>query len=67
MQSFPDVRLRHLAGRLYSLGPRATYELLRELRDGADLRQRLERYAELDPEIVAVVGGSDLPKMRAVR
>ena len=26
MQSFPDVRLRHLAGACYSLGPRATYE-----------------------------------------
>jgi hypothetical protein len=34
---------------------------------GADPISRIERYAALDPAIVAAVGASYLPKMRAVR
>jgi hypothetical protein len=64
----PDDRLRFLARRRHDLGPRATYELLRELRDGNDMRARLEKYAELDQAIVAAVGARDLSQAaRAVR
>ena len=55
------VRLRHLTGRLYALGPRPTFEFLAEIVAGADLFERLERYAELDPAIVRAVGGDTLP------
>jgi hypothetical protein len=48
-------RIRHLASRLHSLG------LLKEIANGADLWRRLERYAELDPEIVRALGADELP------
>jgi hypothetical protein len=58
----PDTRrLRYLAARLHGLGPRATYEFLREIAAGADLWCRLERYAELDPDIVRALGARELP------
>jgi len=57
----PNARLRHLARRLWRLGERPTYEFLREVEAGADLVARLESYAALDPEIVAALGGRDLP------
>jgi hypothetical protein len=60
-QHIPDARLRHLAGRLHDLGPRPLYEFLREIERGADLLQRLERYAELDPAIVAAIGAYAIP------
>ena len=44
----PEVRLRRLAGQLHSLGPRPTFEFLREIFKGADPLERLERYARLD-------------------
>jgi hypothetical protein len=47
--------------RLHALGPRPTYELLRELSAGADLFERLEVYGRLDPEIVRALGGDKLP------
>ena len=52
---------------IHDLGPRALAELIFELAAGADPLSRIERYAALDPTIVAAVGASDLPKMRAVR
>jgi hypothetical protein len=57
----PVERLRHLAAQLHQLGHRATYELLREIREGANLWLRLERYAELDPVVVRLVGADQLP------
>jgi hypothetical protein len=59
--SIPDVRLQRLAARLHALGPRSTYELLRELAAGADLFIRLEVYARLDPDVVRALGGDVLP------
>ena len=55
------ARLRRLAERLHSLGPRPTFELLKEIANGGDLWRRLERYAELDPEIVRTLGADELP------
>jgi hypothetical protein len=64
----PRARLRHLAGRIHRLGPRALYELLAELQDGAPLRERLERYAGLAPlaPFIAALGGADLPTLRSI-
>jgi hypothetical protein len=58
----PTIRLQFLAGRLYDLGPRPLYELLKELveRDGIDLVASLEGYARLDPSIVQALRGRDL-------
>ena len=52
-----DAELRRLVERLSQLGPRPTYELLREILAGADLASRLKRYAALDPAIVKYLGG----------
>ena len=61
LPTISDVRLQYLAARLHALGPRSTYELLREFAAGADLLMRLEIYARLDPVIVHVLGGDLLP------
>ena len=45
----PRERLRCLAGRLHSLGPRPLFEFLREIEAGAPVIDRLERYSELWP------------------
>jgi hypothetical protein len=64
----PKSRSCLLGSRIYALGPRAVAELLYELLNGADPRARIEKYAELDPAIVAAVGARDLPPAaRAVR
>jgi hypothetical protein len=63
----PRSRAYLLGARIHDLGPRALAELILELAAGADPLSRIERYAALDPAIVAAVGASDLPKMRAVR
>jgi hypothetical protein len=60
-QAIPESRLRLLAGHLQALGPRSVLEYVREILAGADPIERLERYAELDPAIVAAVGGHKLP------
>ena len=57
------ARLRHLAQRLNSLGPRPTFELLQEIANGGDLWCRLERCAELDPEIVRTIGADGMPPL----
>lgn len=63
----PDVRLRRLARHLHSLGERSVYELLREVIGGRDPVERLERYAELDADIVAALGADRLPSLRPVQ
>ena len=64
---FPNPAPSCSGARIHDLGPRALSELIFELAAGADPISRIERYAALDPAIVAAVGASDLPKMRAVR
>jgi hypothetical protein len=61
MSKIPNVRLRQLARRLHALGPRPLYELLRELDAGADLGERLERYAGLPADFIAAWGGDVMP------
>ena len=60
-RSISPVRLQRLAARLHALGPRATYEFLRELPTSPRLLNRLEAYARLDPDTVWALGGDVLP------
>jgi hypothetical protein len=53
-----DAELRVQAERLAELGARPVYELLREALGGADLRARLQKYAELDVGIVKYLGAN---------
>jgi hypothetical protein len=55
-----DERLRDLAKHLHRLGPRPTFEFLREVAAGADLYERLEQYARLDPSICKYLGASEM-------
>lgn len=60
-ETLDATRLRHLARRLHALGPRALFELLRELVAGAEPIARLEAYSRIDPAILAALGGDVLP------
>ena len=52
------VRLKHLARRLHALGERPLFPYLDEVERGYPLREPLEDYARLDPDLVAAPGGS---------
>jgi hypothetical protein len=56
-----EPRFQHLAAHLHALGPRATYELLREIAAGADIFERLERYGQLDRDVVEALGADRMP------
>jgi hypothetical protein len=58
-----DIRLRHLCRRLYALGERPVFELLRELAAGRDLMDALEEDSELTPELVRAVGADEMPPL----
>lgn len=59
----PIARLQYLASRIYKLGPRPLFELLRELASGADLSSALERYARHEPltDFLTHLNGDRLP------
>jgi hypothetical protein len=57
------ARLRYLARRLHALGERSVYEYLREIIAGANVVDRLEAFARLDPAIIEALGGSALPSL----
>jgi hypothetical protein len=59
-------RLRHLAQRIHSLGPRPLFELLRELDAGADVADALERYARLAP-LASFIAEHDGDRLRSAR
>jgi hypothetical protein len=64
----PRSRAYLMGARIHDLGPRALAELLIEILSGCEALARIEKYAELDPAIVAAVGARDLPPAaRAVR
>jgi hypothetical protein len=64
----PRSRAYLLRARIYDLGPRTLAELILELAAGANPVERIERYARLDPAIVAAVGAGELPPIaRALR
>jgi hypothetical protein len=56
-QAQNDVRLRFLAGRLHTLGPKPLYYFLREIEAGAGIRPHLELYARLPDDFIAAHGG----------
>jgi hypothetical protein len=58
----PKSRLQYLAKR----GERPLYEYLKEIIDGADPAERLERYCRLDPAVVAALGASAFPEVLLV-
>jgi hypothetical protein len=51
-----EIRFQNLSAHLHRLGPRPTFELLKEVARGADVVERLERYARLDPDLVEALG-----------
>lgn len=55
------LRIRALTQHLYRLGERPVFEWACEVGGGADPLARLERYAQLDPDTVHVLGGDVLP------
>ena len=61
-----DLAFQHDIKRLHRLGPRPQYELLREIerRYGCArfIRERVKRYAELDPGLVQAIGGDRFPE-----
>jgi hypothetical protein len=59
----PLERLCYLAGSIHALGPRSLFKLFRELDSGADLHERLERYARLTAyrDFIRNRGGDLLP------
>jgi hypothetical protein len=63
----PDERLRRLARQLHRLGERPLYEFLAELAAGADPIERLEVYSRIDPEILRLHGGNNLPRSAVPR
>jgi hypothetical protein len=64
----PDSRIRYLAGRIHSVGPRALAELLTELDAGVDLQDALERYARLDHyrDFIIANRGDQLTRLRVI-
>jgi hypothetical protein len=61
-----DLRLHRQVERVHALGPRATGELLVEIGEQRSCRtfidQRLEGYADLDPETVKALDGDKFPR-----
>ena len=61
-----DLAFQRDIERLHRLGPRPQYELLREIEQrfgcGNFIRDRVKRYAELDPGLVQVLGGDRFPE-----
>jgi hypothetical protein len=56
---FERLRRQRLVENLHRLGPAPLGHFLREVENGANIADHLERYAEIDPEFVRALGGSD--------
>jgi hypothetical protein len=56
-----DLRFRRQVEAVHRLGPHALSCLLEEIARGADLRERVERYARLDCESIKAFGGDQFP------
>ncbi len=65
-EAVADLRFRRQVERVHGLGPRAVYELLVETGEQrlcrTYLEQRVRRYAEIDPEHLAALGGDTFPR-----
>ena len=66
-QPLAGPRFEHQVEHLHHLGPRVIGELLAEIAHATGeetfIANRLEVYAELDPEVVRFVGGDRFPPM----
>src|SRR5436190_11744217 len=64
-QASQRLHRQRLVGQVHRLGARAVFELIDELDRhhglGDDLDRRLEAYAGLDAELIAVVGADQFP------
>jgi hypothetical protein len=56
-QSRARLRRRRHVECLHRLGPAPLGHFLREIELGANVAERLERYARLDPDFIRVLGG----------
>lgn len=58
-----QIRLRLLAERLPKLGPRCLYEYLADAYDqpAGSFEERLERFANINPDHLSAVGGTKFP------
>jgi len=54
-------RLRHLAGRVHSHGPRVLFELLCEIGTSSSAMTRIEAFANIDGDVLDRFGDRDLP------
>jgi hypothetical protein len=52
------VRLKYLARRLHALGERTLFHFIDEVERGHPPREHPEKYARLDPDFVAALGGT---------
>jgi hypothetical protein len=59
LQARNRMRRQRLVEHLHRLGPAPLGHFLREIEAGANIADHLERYAEIDPEFVRALGGSD--------
>jgi hypothetical protein len=65
----PPARLRRLAAEIHKLGPFALFCALREIHEGADLHDVLERFAAVAPlaGFVHALGGAEMPGPRIIK
>jgi hypothetical protein len=56
-ESMRRLRRQRLVEHLYRLGPAAIGHFLREVENGANIPDHLERYARIDPAFVRALGG----------
>ena len=56
-----SARIRHLSEHLHSLGPQPLWRFVQEIITGHDPVKRLERYGELDRDVVQAVGADEMP------
>lgn len=61
IESSIETRLRHLAGRIHSLGPRPLFEMMCELSGSSSALALFETYAAIDPDVLSRYGGHALP------
>ena len=56
-ESMRRLRRQRLVEHLHRLGPAPLGHFLREVENGASIPDHLERYAQIDPELVRALGG----------
>jgi hypothetical protein len=57
-QAINRLRRQRFVERLHRLGPLPLYHFLNEIECGAVVAEHLEKYARLDPDFIATLGGT---------